>query len=129
MRDGAKGPLRVAVVKPRVGVRTPRRPHGHEEMVVVRRSRARDNPQVVKVEVSLSKAAPEPPRGECARVAQAEHRLEECLQRSKSEAGLAADEVRHWRGGHHHPTWFLVTETLRGKQLDACDDVTAETGR
>ena len=102
---------------------------------MVRRSRARDNPQVVKVEVSLSKAAPEPPRGECARVAQAEHRLEECLQRSKSEAGLAADEVRHWRGGHHHQplsllaTWFLVTETLRGKQLDACDDVTAETGR
>ena len=64
-----------------------------------------------------------------ARVAKAEHRIEECLQRSKSEAGLADYEVRNWTGWHHHQTlsliatWFLVTETHRGKKMDPCDDI------
>jgi len=134
VRDGSKGPLLVDVVKRRVVSRTPRRQQGHEEMVVVIRYRDRDNQQVVKVDFYLSNAAPETPRWEFARVAKAEHRIEECLQRSKSEAGLADYEVRNWRGWHHHQTlsllatWFLVTETLRGKKMDACDDVTAETG-
>ena len=71
--------------------------------------------------------------GQLARVAKAEHRIEECLQRSKSEAGLADYEVRNWTGWHHHQTlsllatWFLVTETLRGKKMDASDDGTADT--
>jgi len=134
VRDGSKGPLLVDVVKRRVVSRTPRRQQGHEEMCVVIRDRDRDNQQVVKGDFSLSHAAPETPRGECARVAKAEHRLEACLQRSKSEAGLADDAGRNWRGWHHHQTlsflatWFLVTETLRGKKMDACDDVTADTG-
>src|SRR5712692_9995074 len=38
---------------------------------------------------SLSNAAPETPLGACARVAKAENRMAECLQRSKSETGLA----------------------------------------
>jgi len=72
--------------------------------------------------------------GKVARVAKAEHRIEEGLQRSKSAAGLADDAVRHWTGWHHHHTlsllaiWFLVTETLRGEKMDASDDVTADTG-
>jgi hypothetical protein len=43
-------------------------------------------------------------------------------------------EVRHWRDWHYHQmlsllaTWSLVTETF-GKKMDACDDVTADTGR
>src|SRR6266478_9331033 len=51
---------------------------------------------------------------------------EECLQRSKSEAGLADYEGRHWTGWHHHQTlsfiatWFVVTETRRGKKMDPC---------
>jgi len=50
---------------------------------------------------------------ELARVAKAEHRIEECLQRGKSEAGLGDYQVRNWVGWHHHltlslvATWFL----------------------
>jgi hypothetical protein len=57
-----------------------------------------------------------------ARVAKAEHRIAECLQRRKRAAGLADDEGRHWTGWHHHQTlaliatWFVVTETRRGKK-------------
>ena len=60
--------------------------------------------------------------GEFARVAKAEHRIEECLQRSKSEAGLADYEVRHWTGWQHHQTlsllatWFLERETAAGEK-------------
>src|SRR5712691_9561217 len=119
VRDGAKGPLVVDVVKRRVVSRTPRRQQGDEEMFVVMRYRDRDNQQVVKVDFYLSNAEPGTPLWQLARVAKAEHRIEECLQRSKSEAGLADYEVRHWTGWHHHQTlsllatWFLVTETLR----------------
>jgi hypothetical protein len=56
-------------------------------------------------------------------VANAEHRIEECLERAKGEAGLAEYEVRSWAGWHHHQTlsliatWFLLTEAMRGKPL------------
>jgi len=132
VRDGSTGPLVVDVVTRRVVARTPRRQQGDEELFVVRRDRDRDNQQVVKVDFSLSNAAPETPLWQLARVATAEHRIEACLQRSKSEAGVADDEVRHWTGWHHHQTlsllatWFLVMETLRGKKMDASDDGTAD---
>jgi hypothetical protein len=88
----------------------------------------------VKVDFYLSNAEPETPLWQFARVAKAEHRIEEGLQRSKSEAGFADYEVRNWTGWHHHQTlsllatWFLVTETLPGKKMDASDDGTADTG-
>ncbi len=135
VRDGSKGPLVVAVVKRRGVSRTHRRQQGDEEMVVVRRSRDRDNQQVVKVDYSRSNAAPETPRWACARVAKAEHRLEACRQRSKSEAGLADYAGRHWTGWQHHQTrsllatWFLVRETQRGKKMDPCDHLTPDSPR
>lgn len=135
VRDGAKGPLVVEVVKRRVVSRTHRRQQGHEEMLVVMRYRDRDNQQVVKVDYYLSNAAPETPLWQFARVAKAEHRIEDCIQRSKSEAGLADYEVRHWTGWQHHQTlsllatWFLVQETERGKKMDASDDVTPDSPR
>jgi len=98
-------------------------------MVVVRRSRARDNQPVVQVDSSLSKAAPETPLGQCARVAQAEPRREDGLQRRKSAAGVADDEGRHgpgWQPQHTRSllaTWCLVQETERGKNTDTSDDV------
>ena len=125
VRDGSQGPLVVDVVKRRVVARTPRRQQGDEELVVVLRYRDRDNQQVVKVDFYLSNAEPGTSLWQLARVAKAEHRIEECLQRSKSEAGLADYEVRHWTGWHHHQTlsllatWFLIKETRRGKKLDA----------
>jgi SRSO17 transposase len=135
VRDGSQGPLVVEAVKRRVVSRTHRRQQGHEEMLVVMRSRDRDHQQVVKVDYDLSNAAPEPPLGQCARVAKAEHRIEDCIQRSKSEAGLADYEVRHGTGWQQHQTlsllatWFLVQETERGKKKDASDDVTPDSPR
>jgi SRSO17 transposase len=135
VRDGSKGPLVVDAVKRRVVSRTHRRQQGDEEMLVVIRYRDRDNQQVVKVDFYLSNAAPETPLGEFARVAKAEHRIEECLQRSKSEAGLADYEVRNWTGWQHHQTlsllatWFLERETHRGKKMDARTHAAADSPR
>jgi len=131
VRDGRKGPLVVEAVKRRVVSRTHRRQQGDEETVVVMRYRDRDQQAVVKVDFYLSNAVPETPLWEFARVAKAERRIEECIQRSKSEAGLADYEVRNWTGWQHHQTlsllatWFLVRETARGKKMDPCDDLTA----
>jgi SRSO17 transposase len=135
VRDGSKGPLVVEAVKRRVVSRTHRRQQGEEETLVVIRYRDRDQQAVVKVDYYLSNAVPETPLWEFARVAKAEHRIEECLQRSKSEAGLADYEVRNWRGWQHHQTlsllatWFLVRETARGKKMDPCDHLTADSPR
>ena len=134
MRDGSKGPLVVDVVKRRVVARPPRRQQGDEELVVVLRYRDRDNQQVVKVDLYLSNAEPGTPLWQLARVAKAEHRIAEGLQRSKSEAGLADYEVRHWTGWQHHQTLsllapgFRVTETLRGKKMDPSDNGPTDTG-
>ena len=133
VRDGSKGPLVVEAVKRRVVSRTHRRQQGDEEMVVVIRYRDRDQDHVVKVDYYLSNALPETPLGELARVAKAAHRIEECLQRSKSEAGLADYEVRNWTGWQQHQTlsllatWFLERETQRGKKMDPCDHLTADS--
>ena len=68
-------------------------------------------------------------------MAKAEHRIEECIQRAKSEAGLADYEVRNWKGWHHHQilsliaTWFLVTEARRGKKMDTGDHGAANPRR
>ncbi len=77
---------------------------------------------VLKHDYHLSNAAAQTPLAEFARVAKAAHRIEDCLKRSKSEAGLGEYQVRNWRGWHHHitlsliATWFLVVEARRGKK-------------
>src|SRR6266436_2571435 len=132
VRDGSKGPLVVEAVKRRMMSRTHRRQPGDEELLVVIRYRDRDQQEVVKVDYSLSNATPETPVWEFARVAKAEHRIEACIQRSKSEAGLADYEVRNWTGWQQHQTlsllatWFLERETHRGKKMDPCDDLPAD---
>ena len=100
---------------------------------MVIRYRHRDDDQVVQVDFYRSNGAQTISLSVFARVAKAAHRMEECIQRSKSETGLADYEVRNWMGWHHHQTlaliatWFLVMETERGKKMDASDDVTANT--
>jgi SRSO17 transposase len=127
VRSGAKGPLAVDLVQTRVVAKTDQRRIGPEELLVVLRTREDDG--TVKHDYYLSNAPPETLPGLLARVAVAEHRIEECLQRAKSEAGLADYQVRTWSGWHHHQalsllaSWFLVQETRRGKKGDARVDV------
>ena len=55
-------------------------------------------------------------------VANAEHQIEQCLQRGKSEAGMADYQTRRLEGWYHHQTlsmlavWCLVGEAKRGKK-------------
>jgi hypothetical protein len=121
VRPGEKGPLTLEVVSRRVQTRTDKRRVGPEELLVVTRAKQGDGSW--KYDYYLSNAEMQTPHPELARVANAEHRIEECLQRAKGEAGLAEYEVRSWAGWYHHQTlsllatWFLVGEAMRGKSL------------
>jgi SRSO17 transposase len=132
VRDGAKGPLVVQVAWTLVEARTEGKPSGVAEVLVVFRERQGDGSW--KHDYLLSNAALTTPVAEYARVYHAEHRIEECLRRAKSEAGLADYQVRSWEGWHHHQalallaTWFLTQETRRGKKADAGADAAAGTG-
>lgn len=127
VRDGSKGPLVVEAVKRQVVARTDKGGEGHDEVLVVIRYKDRDDRRVVKTDYHLSNVTFDVPLSEMVRAAKAEHRVEECIQRSKSEAGLADYEVRTWRGWHHHQTlsliatWFLVTETRQEKKIHPGD--------
>src|SRR5262249_38729727 len=119
-REGEKGALVVQRLWP-VG------PAGRvadvAESLVVFRERQADGSW--KHDYLLSNAELATPLTEFARVLKAEHRVEEVLQRAKSEAGLADYQVRTWEGWHHHQalaliaTWFLTQETRRGKKIHA----------
>jgi SRSO17 transposase len=132
VRDGAKGPLIVESLKRRVAARTDKQQQAPDEVLIVIRYKDRDDQRVVKTDYYFSNARAETGLLEFARVAKAEHRIEECLQRCKSEAGLGDYEVRNWVGWHHHQTlsliatWFLVSETRRGKKMDPCDHTPAD---
>jgi hypothetical protein len=123
VRDGSQGALVVEAVKRRVGSRPQRRQQGAEEVLPGIRARDRDQEEVVNVADERSNTVPETALEELARVAQAEHRLEACLQRSTREAGLADAEGRTGTGGQQPPTlsfratWFLERETQRGKKM------------
>jgi hypothetical protein len=120
VRDGEKGPLVVEAVKRRIQARTDTGGTGPEEVLSVRRERQAD--QAYKYSYSLSNASSDVPLEEWARVNTAAHRIEECLKRCKSDAGLGDDQVRTWRAWHHHLTlallaaWFLNQELHRGKE-------------
>lgn len=120
VREGEQGPLHVEVVKCRVSARTDRRGVAPAETLVV--IRWRDEEHTLKTDYYLSNAPPETPLAEFARVSKAHSRIEQCLKRGKSEAGLAEYQVRSWNGWHHHvtlsliATWFLVQESRRGKK-------------
>jgi len=123
--DGAKGPLVVQAVKRCVQAKSDRRRNGPEEVLVVVREEQSDGTR--KHDYHLSNAEPETELAELVRVVKAEHRIEECLERAKSEAGLAQYQVRNWIGWHHHQTlsflaaWFLTQEDLRGKKIHPGD--------
>mgnify|MGYP001562572621 CR=1 FL=1 len=126
IRDAEKGPLEVDIVKRRVQARTDTRQAGPEELLVVVRSA--DEGGAVKHDYHLSNAPAATELSELARVANAEHRIEECLKRAKSHAGLSEYESRTWLGWHHHQalsliaTWFLTREAGRKKKGGAGAD-------
>ena len=120
VRDGEKGPLVIEALQRRVQTKQGQR-NGPEEILMVTRERQSDGS--LKQDYYLAYTLGEPQSlAEFCRVAKAEHRIEECLQRNKSEAGLAAYQVRNWIGWHHHQTlsllaaWFLNQELRRGKK-------------
>jgi len=125
VRDAEKGPLEVEVVAVRVLAKTEQRRVGPEELLFVTRERI--GPNSFKHDYHLTGAPPDTPLAELARVQKAEHRVEDCLKRAKSQAGLADYEVRTWHGWHHHQalsliaTWFLTVETRRGKKIHGGD--------
>jgi SRSO17 transposase len=125
VRDGAKGPLEVEIVARRVETKVERRVVGFEETLVAVRYEEKGK---WKNDYHVSNASRQTPLSEFARVAKAEHRIEECLKRGKSEVGLGDYQVRNWLGWHHHQTlsllaqWFLVHEASRGKKGGAGTD-------
>jgi SRSO17 transposase len=131
--QGERGPVVVEITGTRVVAKTDRGRIGPEELLVVVRSR--DDAGEAKYDYALSNAPPETAPGVLARVIKAGHRIEECLQRGKSEAGLADYQVRTWSGWYHHQAlsliaaWFLVQETRRGEKADPGTDAPAGAGR
>ena len=123
VRAGEKGPLVVQVAWTLVQARTEGKGSDVWETLVVFREKQGDG--AWKHDYLLSNAWVTTPLEEFARVFKAEHRIEECLQRAKGEAGLADYQVRTWEGWHHHQTlallatWFLTQETRRGKNTDS----------
>jgi SRSO17 transposase len=132
VRDGEKGPLVVQVAWTWVQARTEGRVSEMAEWLVVFRERQGDGSY--KHDYLLSNAPLTTEVSEFARVFKAQHRIEECLKRAKSEAGLGDYQVRTWSGWHHHQTlallatWFLTQETRRGKKADPSVDGAAGGG-
>jgi SRSO17 transposase len=127
VRDAEKGPLVVQMTRGLVQARTEGRPEDVPELLVVFRERQADGTFKHDYLLSGSEAVCAPV-AELARVYKAEHRIEECLERAKGQAGLADYQVRTWEGWHHHQAlallaaWFLSQETRRGKKADASPD-------
>jgi SRSO17 transposase len=126
VRDGEKGPLLVQAAWALVQAKEQGKASDVAEMLVAFRERQGDGGW--KHDYALSNVVVEITREGFARVHKAEHRVEECLKRAKSEAGLGDYQVRTWKGWHHHQalsllaTWFLIQETRRGKNTDASAD-------
>jgi hypothetical protein len=122
VRAGQKGPITVQAVSTLVQARTEGRVSDRPEVPVVFREAQANG--TWKHDYPLSNAAFEVPVQDYARVFNAQHRVDECLQRAKGEAGLGACEVRTWRRWYHHQvmaltaTWFLTLEAWRGKKMD-----------
>jgi SRSO17 transposase len=128
VRDGEKGPLMIEVLKRQVETGHRSKAGVAVETLVVVRYRDRDE-GIVKQDYYMSNADIATTHEEFGRVSKAAHRVEECFDRGKGEAGMADYEVRNWVGWQHHQTlsllasWFLNVETRRAEKKDAGDDV------
>lgn len=129
VRDAEQGPLEVEAVQRRVRTK---RAQGADEVLLITRARLSDG--TYKHDYHLSNAPLETSLSELVRVCTAEHRVEECLERAKSLAGLGDYQVRTWDAWHRHQilslvaAWFLVEETRRGKNTESRTDRPANGG-
>lgn len=134
VRDGEKGPLVIELLKGRVETSKRSRGGVAEEVCVVIRYRARDE-AIVKQDYYLSNAPYSTASSEFARVAKAEHRIEECFDRGKGEAGMADYEVRGWIGWQHHQTltmmasWYLNVETQQSEKKSSRDHIQSSSSK
>jgi SRSO17 transposase len=132
VRDGEKGPLLTEVAWTLVQAKSEGKVSDVAETMVVFREKQSDG--TYKHDYLLSNDFLDAPVEELARVYKAEHRVEDCLKRAKSEAGLGDYQVRTWKGWHHHQalsllaTWFLIEETRRGKNTDSRADGASAAG-
>lgn len=130
VRDGEKGPLEFEVTARRVQARTPTGGTGPDEILFITRERQSDG--TLKHDYYFSNASADTPVTEFSRAAKAEHRIEQCFQRGKTDAGMGDYQVRNWNGWHHHQAlslvaaWFLNEETRLGKK-NARADAAAST--
>lgn len=128
VRDTEKGPLIIELIKCQVETGHRSKAGIAMEMAIAIRYIDRDQ-SVIKQDYYLSNAGPTTTESEYARVAKAEHRIEECFERGKGEAGMADYEVRNWTGWHHHQTmsliasWFLNVETRRAEKKDTGNNI------
>ena len=119
VRDGEKGPVTVRVARRLAQAKEEGSPSEQWEMLVVFREEQSDGS--VKHDYLLGHGLLGVPLAEVARVFKARHRIEECLERAKGEAGLGDYQVRTWEGWHHPMTlsllaaWFLTGQTRRKK--------------
>jgi hypothetical protein len=126
VRAAEKGPLTVQAARAPVPARADSRASQAAEAVVVFRERQPGGSY--KHDYLPSDAPADTPVAESARVFEAHHRAEECLQRATGGAGLADYQVRTWGGWHHHQAlslvaaWFLTREARRGKKADPGPD-------
>jgi SRSO17 transposase len=131
VRDGEKGPVVVQAAWTLVQAKTEGKGSDVVESLVVFREKQRDGSS--KHDYLLSNRVLSNPVPELARVFKAQHRIEECLERAKAEAGLGDYQVRTWEGWQHHQTlsllatWFLTEEARRGKNTDACVECAASS--
>src|ERR1700740_1829880 len=122
VRHGEKGPLLVQVSRTLVQARTDGKASTEAELLGGFRERQSDGSW--KHDYLLANAPLATSLAELGRVFKADTRLQESLQRAKSEAGLAHYQVRTWEGWHHHQalalvaTWFLTQETRRGEKIN-----------
>jgi SRSO17 transposase len=127
VRDGEKGPIEVQAVKQQFETRGENASLNVVETLVVIRYVDRDS-RTTKTDYLLSNSPADTSLEEFCRVAKAEHRIEECFQRGKSDVGMADYEVRSWIGWHHHQTlsmiaaWLLRKVTEQAKKKDAGHD-------
>lgn len=128
--DGSKGPRVVRALEAWVQRKDEGGGPGARERLVVIRTVDRES----QAWYTLSNAPAAVPLERVVGVHGQRHGIEQALQASKGEVGLAHYEVRSWVGWHHHMTlsllalWFLVVERRRLGEKNPGADRAAEAG-